>query len=209
MSTQALYDKWSAIYDEVENKTRDLERRACESVLGDVEFESVAELGGGTGKNTSWLAARAKRVVSIELSPEMQAVARSKIAERNVEFRLADIRERWDFISEQLDLITCSLILEHIEHPEHVFVQAAGLLKPNGWFYVCELHPFKQYMGSKARFEMDGETHVLDCYRHHISDYTSAADSAGYTISKLDEWFDESDREQIPRLISFLFRLSQ
>src|SRR5690242_19665874 len=101
MSTQALYDKWSATYDAVENKTRDLEKHACESVLADVEFKSVVELGGGTGKNTSWLAARAKRVVSIELSPEMQAVAKAKLAARNVEFHLADIRKNWDFVSQR------------------------------------------------------------------------------------------------------------
>ena len=209
MSTKALYDKWSATYDEVENRTRDLEKRACETVLSDLDFESVLELGGGTGKNTSWLAARAKRVVSIELSPEMQAMARTKIAAQNVEFRVADIRDEWDFTTEKVDLITCSLILEHIESLEPVFMQAANSLKPNGWLYVCELHPFKQYAGSKARFEMDGETHILDCYRHHISDYTDAAASAGFTISKLDEWFDDDMPEQIPRLISFLFRLSQ
>lgn len=209
MSTKALYDKWSETYDEVENRTRDLEKRACETVLSDLDFESVLELGGGTGKNTSWLAARAKRVVSIELSPEMQAMARTKIAAQNVEFRVADIRDEWDFTTEKVDLITCSLILEHIESLEPVFMQAANSLKPNGWLYVCELHPFKQYAGSKARFEMDGETHILDCYRHHISDYTDAAASARFTISKLDEWFDDDMPEQIPRLISFLFRLSQ
>lgn len=209
MSTKALYDKWSATYDEVENRTRDLEKRACETVLSDLDFESVLELGGGTGKNTSWLAANAKRVVSVELSPEMQAMARTKIAAQNVEFRLADIRDEWNFTTEKVDLITCSLILEHIESLEPVFMQAANSLKPNGWLYVCELHPFKQYAGSKARFKMDGETHILDCYRHHISDYTDAAASAGFTISKLDEWFDDDMPEQIPRLISFLFRLSQ
>ena len=209
MSTRALYDKWSATYDEVENKTRDLEKRACENVLSDIQFNSVVEVGGGTGKNTSWLAARAKRIISIELSPEMQAVARAKIADQNIEFCLADIRDKWSFVDEPVDLITCSLILEHVEHLEHVFEQAANSLQPKGWFYVCELHPFKQYVGSKARFEMDGETHVLDCYRHHISDYTDAAASVGFTISKLNEWCDEDNREQIPRLIAFLFLLTK
>jgi ubiquinone/menaquinone biosynthesis C-methylase UbiE len=209
MSTQALYDKWSATYDGVENKTRDLEKRACESVLSTFEFESVLELGGGTGKNTSWLARRGKRVISVELSPQMQGIAKAKVMETNVEFRLADIREDWNFVDEPVDLITCSLILEHIEDLAHVFKNAAASLKPKGWFYVCELHPFKQYIGSKARFDMDGETHVLDCYRHHVSDYAGAAANAGFSIAKLDEWFDDDDNsEQIPRLISFLFKLT-
>lgn len=209
MSTQALYDKWSASYDDVQNKTRDLEKRACESLLSDVNFEYVVELGGGTGKNTSWLADRARKVISVELSPEMQAVAKLKVTEPNVEFYLADIRKNWDFIDDRVDLISCSLILEHIEDLEPIFKKAAALLKAGGRFYVCELHPFKQYLGSKARFDMDGETHVLDCYRHHISDYTNAASSCGFAIARLEEWFDDGDREQIPRLISFLFKLNQ
>jgi ubiquinone/menaquinone biosynthesis C-methylase UbiE len=209
MSTQSLYDKWSATYDEVENQTRDLEKRACETVLSNVEFNSVIELGGGTGKNTSWLAGKADNVISVELSPEMQAVAKAKVANPNVEFRLADISEEWNFAAEPVDLITCSLILEHIERLEHIFIKSAASLAPGGHLYICELHPFKQYVGSKARFDMDGETHVLDCYRHHISDYTDGAACAGFTISKIVEWFDDDDREQIPRLISFLFRLSK
>lgn len=205
MSTQKLYDQWSATYDAVENKTRDLEKLACEHVLSDVEFETVMELGGGTGKNTAWLARRSKRVVSIELSEQMQAIARSKVQNPNVEFRLGDIREPWPSVAGVVDLITCSLILEHIEHLAPIFGRAFNTLKPNGYFYICELHPFKQYRGSKARFEAGGETKVLDCYRHNFTDYTDAALAAGYSISKVDEWFDEGDRSQIPRLVSFLF----
>ena len=72
-----LYDQWSETYDKVENKTRDLEKVACEKTLGDLKFSSVTELGGGTGKNTNWLAERAERVLSVDFSEEMQAVARS------------------------------------------------------------------------------------------------------------------------------------
>ena len=79
MTTQALYDQWSATYDDVVNPTRDLEKRACESVLADISFRTVIELGSGTGKNTQWLAERAERVVSVDLSEEMQAVAKAKV----------------------------------------------------------------------------------------------------------------------------------
>jgi len=207
-STRALYNHWSATYDAVENKTRDLEKRACEEVLSSIEFETVLELGGGTGKNTGWLAERAQTVISIELSERMQAVAKAKVQLANVEFRLGDIRHQWTFVDEKVDLITCSLILEHIEDLGPVFEKAAAILNRKGNFYVCELHPFKQYTGSKARFELDGETKVLDCYQHHTTDYTNAACATGFSLSQLDEWFDDEDRGQIPRLVSFLFTLN-
>src|SRR5215207_5525659 len=97
MSTQKLYDEWSATYDSIENKTRDLEKHACETILRDLEFSRVLELGAGTGKNTGWLASRADRVLSVDFSGEMQAVAKARVTATNVEFGLADIRERWDF----------------------------------------------------------------------------------------------------------------
>jgi ubiquinone/menaquinone biosynthesis C-methylase UbiE len=209
MSTQALYDQWSTIYDTVENKTRDLEKRACEKVLSAIEFETVLELGGGTGKNTGWLAKRAEKVISVELSERMQAVAKTKVQLTNVKFRLGDIRDEWTFVDEKVDLVTCSLILEHVEDLGPIFEKAAAILNRNGNFYVCELHPFKQYTGSKARFDLDGDTKVLDCYQHHMTDYTNAAFSAGFAVAKIDEWFDDDDRTQIPRLVSFLFTLNR
>ena len=144
MSTQKLYDLWSATYDDVENKTRDLEKIACRRVLSDISFANALELGGGTGKNTLWLAERAQRVISLDLSSEMQAVAKEKVYNTNVEFRIGDIRKPWDFIDSMVDLITCSLILEHIDDLEFVFQQANNVLTDGGHFYVCELHPFKR-----------------------------------------------------------------
>ena len=206
MSTQKMYDQWSAIYDAMDNPTRDLEKRACEMTLGKVNFDSVIELGSGTGKNTEWLASRAKTVTCVDLSAEMRSVAQSKILAANVRFMLGDIREGWSFLKQKADLITSSLILEHIEHLDHVFQEAFDHLNPDGHFYVCELHPFKQYSGSKARFEAEGKLHVLDCYLHHVTDYTESAVATGFVVERIDEWFDDDDRRNIPRLISFLFK---
>jgi ubiquinone/menaquinone biosynthesis C-methylase UbiE len=206
MSTQRLYDQWSTTYDSVENKTRDLEKHACELVVAGHDFARVLELGAGTGKNTEWLASRAEQLLSVDFSEEMQSVAKSKVSAGNVEFRLADIREPWPFAEFGPDLITCSLILEHVEDLEFVFDQASLTLVPGGRFYVCELHPFKQYEGSKARFETEDGLKVTDCYRHHVTDYTSAAMANGFRIERVDEWFDNDDRTETPRLISFVFQ---
>lgn len=205
MSTEALYNQWSATYDSVENKTRDLEKIACETVLGGISFRRVIELGGGTGKNTGWLAERAEGVRSIDFSAEMQAVARAKVSNANVDFLLGDIRDDWSFARPGADLITCSLILEHVEDLDFVFRQGDATLDRGGHFYICELHPFKQYEGSKARFETSAGVRVTECFQHHITDYTNGAVANGFSIVRMDEWFDEDDRSSTPRLISFLF----
>jgi ubiquinone/menaquinone biosynthesis C-methylase UbiE len=207
MSTQRLYDQWSETYDAVENKTRDLEKTACETILGDLKFSSVIELGSGTGKNTMWLAERAAEVLSVDFSEEMQAVARSKVSKSNVKFLIADVRRPWVFGNCEPDLVTSSLILEHVEDLGFVFEQARSALVTGGHFYICELHPFKQYAGSKARFETDDGTQVTECFQHHVTDYTKAGFENGFAIERIDEWFDDEDRTQVPRLISFVFRL--
>jgi ubiquinone/menaquinone biosynthesis C-methylase UbiE len=204
-SVKKSYDSWSATYDSVENKTRDLERLACRKILCEIPFDTVIELGCGTGKNTEWFAEKAKHVTAVDLSDEMQAVARHKIKTDNVSFELADIKQPWSFAAVKADLITCSLILEHIEDLDFVFAEASRSLKQNGHFYVCELHPFKQYGGTKARFETDNGTEVLECFTHNVSNYFNSAKENGFSLARLDEWFDDNDRSKVPRLISFLF----
>lgn len=206
MSTQQLYDQWSSTYDEVENKTRDLEKLAGQQVLSGISADSIIELGCGTGKNTEWLAAKASHITAVDLSEEMMAKAKLKVNRANVIFQQADITQPWNFTDRKADLITCSLILEHIEDLNAVFDQVSSHLKENGCFYVCELHPFKQYIGSKARFETPGGTQVLQCYTHHITDYLNAATAYNLVLIKLNEWFDDNGADTVPRLISFLFK---
>src|ERR1041384_154277 len=143
MSVQKLYGQWSATYDDVGNPTRDLEKRACETMLAYSTFDSVIELGSGTGKNTQFLSARAQDVLCVDLLPEMQSIAPAKVGRDNVQFVLGDVHNEWSFIQQKADLITCSLILEHVEDLDHVFQEAFSHLNADGYFYVCALHPFK------------------------------------------------------------------
>ena len=203
---EQLYDAWSESYDQVENPTRDLEARAARTVLGGVLLGKVIELGCGTGKNTTWLAEMAESVIATDISPKMQSLAKERVGEKNVRFEIVDLTRPWPFENKTYDTITTSLVLEHIENLSHIFGEAARILMPSGQFYICELHPFKQYIGSKARFENNGNRFTLDCFTHNVSDYLSAAAVSGFALERLDEWFDGDDRETIPRLISFVFK---
>jgi predicted TPR repeat methyltransferase len=208
MDTRTLYNEWSSTYDEVENKTRDLEKLAGQQVLSVVNYENVLELGCGTGKNTSWLSGKAKHHQAVDLSEEMMAKAKAKekVMAAHVHFLQADITKPWEFVTEKPDLITCSLILEHIKDLQFIFRQAQNVLQEGGHFYICELHPYKQYSGSKARFETAEGLQVLECFVHHASDYFEAAVKNGFTCIALKEWFDADDRSNPPRLLSFLFQ---
>ena len=206
MNNQQAYNVWAENYDTVENKTRDLEAKALrESVLSAKSLD-ILEIGCGTGKNTEYLLTKAKKLVGADFSAEMLAQAKEKIKAENVEFRQFDLREDWNFNENQFDFITCSLALEHIENIDFVFQQVSKVLRENGLFYIGELHPFKQYQGSKARFETGSGVFELECFVHHISEFFEVAVKNNFQIVELKEWFDNDDKTQIPRLLTMIFK---
>jgi ubiquinone/menaquinone biosynthesis C-methylase UbiE len=205
MGIKESYNRWSENYDTIPNKTRDAEAGVLRHLLSKVKFSNVIELGCGTGKNTQWLAERADHVVAVDFSEEMMNEAKKKIAAPNVEFTVADVTKPWVFLDKTADLITCSLILEHIENIEFIFEQASQNLIREGLFYIGELHPYKQYQGTKARFETDSGLVTLDCFTHHISEYMGAATKNKFSSLSLNECFDDND-QMVPRIVSFLFQ---
>ena len=205
MNNQQAYNAWSETYDTVENKTRDLEAAALrESISG--ENLNILEIGCGTGKNTEFLQTKAAKLIGADFSPEMLERAKEKITAKNIEFKQLDLRENWGFAADSFDLITCSLVLEHIEDLNFVFGQARKVLRQNGLFYIGELHPFKQYQGSKARFNTDSGVFELECFVHHISDFFESAKNNNFEMIELREWFDDSDKTKIPRLLTMIFK---
>jgi ubiquinone/menaquinone biosynthesis C-methylase UbiE len=209
MDVRESYDEWSKQYDSNKNKTRDLEAIALRKTLAGYHFADGLEVGCGTGKNTLWLQNICDQLVAIDLSAEMLSIAKKKVASENVTFLQADINSSWDFTSELFNLITFSLVLEHIKELETVFYEAFQKLRPGGLVYIGELHPFKQYTGTKARFETAEGMQIVACYNHHVSDFTKAAKQAGFEIQNVEEWFDNSDRETIPRILTMVFKKPQ
>jgi predicted TPR repeat methyltransferase len=204
MNTQQAYNHWARSYDTDENKTRDLEGVAGRQVLTGADFTRVLEIGCGTGKNTIWLAEKAKTLTAVDFSDEMMRLARQKLSHPHVQFLQADITRPWHF--GPASLITCSLVLEHIQNLDFIFEQVALGLEPEGLFYLCELHPYKQLQGSRARFELGEQLVQLEYFVHHISEFFAAAQQHGLSCRRLDEWFDSEDRTTLPRLVSFLFQ---
>jgi len=205
MSIEKSYDSWAVQYDSNENKTRDLDQRVTIEVLGHYEFRDVLELGCGTGKNTVFLLQKAEHVTGLDFSAEMLARAKAKIDDPRLILRKADLTRDWDIPDQSMDLLTSSLTLEHIEGLDHIFRQAYLKLRTGGLFFVCELHPFRQYLGSKAKYESADGLVELEVYMHHVSDFTGSAARNGFRIGDLREWFDDPSGIDPPRLLSFVF----
>lgn len=206
MNIKEAYQEWSHQYDTNENKTRDLEAIALRSVLSKLELNKVLEFGCGTGKNTVWFEQNAKEILSADFSEAMISKAAEKIKSTKVQFAIADINEPWIFTKEKFDLVSFSLILEHIENIDEIFNKSNKVLHSGGYMYIGEFHPFKQYAGSKARYSTTEGEQLVTCYTHNVSDFTHAANKYGFSLIELEEWFDDNDRTQIPRILTLLFK---
>lgn len=217
MNVQSAYQHWANSYDSVVNPTRDLDARVMREKFANRRFERVLELGCGTGKNTPLLAGIAKELVAMDFSPAMLEIAQAKVQATNLRFVVADLSLPWPLDGARFDLITCNLVLEHVQDMLPVCAQVQQHLAPGGQFFVCELHPAKQYLGSQARFQHQGQEHKIPAYTHHLSDYFKSADQAGLRLMELNEWWDEigavppgppsvpQSLGHVPRLVSLSF----
>ena len=205
MDIANAYNSWSSQYDTNDNKTRDLEALSLQKILVGKSFKHCLEIGCGTGKNTTWLLTICDQITAIDLSKGMLEIAKNKIQSDKVNFIEVDITKDWTFAKHTYDLVTFSLMLEHIEDLNAVFQKLAKVSHTGTCVYIGELHPFKQYAGSKARFETESGTHVVTCFNHHVTDFIQAANNSGFQLLQLDEQFDDADRSQIPRILNLLF----
>lgn len=206
MNIEEAYDLWAEQYDSNNNETRDLEGICLRESLASLKFNACLEIGCGTGKNTEWLLTKTQLLTSIDLSYKMLSIAKEKFASSHVNFLRADINEKWSFTDLKYDLVTFSLILEHIENLDFIFQNVANVLNPGGYAYVGELHPFKQYSGTRARFETTEGRQEVTCFTHHISDFIIAAEKHGLEIERLREYFDDEKKDNLPRILTIIFR---
>lgn len=205
MSIRADYNAWSSQYDTNANRTRDLEAVVLREVLNGRNLGRVLEIGCGTGKNTAWLVEHAQGITAVDLSDGMLARAREKVTDARVRFVQADVLQPWDFRDGHYDLVTFSLVLEHIEDLDPLFREAARALVKGGLVYVGELHPFKQYIGTQARFTTEEGIRLVSCFTHHVSDFLRAAQGNGLELVHFGEHFD-AEPGTPPRILSLLFR---
>ena len=207
MSIDAAYTRWADRYDTDHNRTRDLDRSVTAEVLGARRFGMSIEAGCGTGKNTSLLAGISSSVLAMDFSAGMLDRAKDRVREPHVTFCHTDLLTAWPCDTGVADLVSCNLVLEHVEELDWVCGEAARTLRPDGLFFICELHPFRQYLGTQANFvDNEGSPVVIRAYTHHLSDFIRSASGAGFTLDRVDEWWHAEDTDKPPRLLSLLLK---
>ncbi len=205
MNIQDAYTDWAITYDTDRNLTRDLDQVVTKGTIANRRYHTVLEAGCGTGKNTLLLSQLSQRVCALDFSVGMLEQAKLKLRSDRVLFAVADLTRVWPCKTESVDLIVCNLVLEHVRDLSGIFSEAHRALVAGGQFFVSELHPFRQYQGTKANFQRRQERVEIPAFVHHVSDFTEGAAQNGLSVSMFREWWHETDHNAPPRLVSFMF----
>ena len=205
MNIKTAYNNWSVTYDGDLNLTRDLDAEIVRKEFINTRFNSILEIGCGTGKNTTFFSEISDNIYALDFSEGMISRAKEKVRAKNVTFIQTDITQSWSIENNSVDLVSCNLILEHIKNLEFIFSESNRCLKSGGRFFINELHPFRQYDGKKATFLKNEESIEIDAFIHNVSDYLNAAKSNGFKLQKLDEHWHKNDKNKLPRILSLLF----
>ena len=202
------YDRWAATYDSDRNPTRDLDADVVRHSGPAIEDLDVLEIGCGTGKNTAWLAERARSVIALDFSSGMLAQARGRVRSDNVTFVEHDVTKPWPVPSGAVDVVLGNLILEHVFDLGPVLMEAARVLRCGGRLFLCELHPDRQRAGGQAEFldQKSGVQVRVAAVSHTVAEFVNAGIAAGLTVRHLGEFIEPSaPPDAVPRLLSVLF----
>ncbi|MCB9033454.1 MAG: methyltransferase domain-containing protein [Chitinophagales bacterium] len=132
-----LFARWAPIYDGFELLLSGVRKEMMQAI--NPTGKSVLDVATGTGSLAIFLSQQAKKVIGIDLSSKMLAVARKKTTKDNLTFLQMDASEM-SFQDNEFDIVTISLGLHDmpLEVRTSVLKEIKRVLKKDGKLYVFE-----------------------------------------------------------------------
>jgi SAM-dependent methyltransferase/DNA-binding HxlR family transcriptional regulator len=121
----------------------DAVERAILQAVGTRAFDSLLDLGTGTGRMLELLRPLYTRAIGVDASTDMLAVARANLDRAgiaNAQVRLGDINHL-PFGRNAFDLVTVHQVLHYLDQPERALAEAARVLRPGGRLLVVDFAP--------------------------------------------------------------------
>ncbi|MGZ3409419.1 MAG: methyltransferase [Xanthobacteraceae bacterium] len=182
-----VFDQYAARFDDALTRglaykapemLRNAVQRACEAAGREFQFKAMLDLGCGTGLGGAAFRPAVDRLVGIDLSPNMVAIARAK----NIYDELA-VAEIMDYLanessSERFDLVIAADVFAYLPDLHAVVAACAKILSAGGLLsFTVETHGGEGIiLGEKLRYA-HAEAHVRSAIE------TAALDLVGLEIA--------------------------
>jgi SAM-dependent methyltransferase len=111
--------------------------------LADFTFESVLDIGTGTGRMLEVFGAKARRAVGLDVSPAMLGIARANFEAaglRHVQLRQGDAYAIAPDL-QHFDLVILHQVLHFLDDPARAILEASRALKPGGRLMIVDFAP--------------------------------------------------------------------
>ena len=203
---------WNALY----------ERPATLALLPDVAGKDVLDAGCGHGWYCTWLADHGARVVGVDRSARMAALATARLGAR-ARIIHADAGNFCASLADgSFDIVLSALMLHYVADLGGAFAEFSRLLRPGGHLVLSTHHPTHDpkslldpgYLVEEVIEERwDWLDQNMRYYRRPLSSFTEPLAAAGFVMERICEpvpsealrQADPGSYEQLRRLPAFLF----
>ncbi len=144
-------------------------------LIGTRPFQTMADLGTGTGRLLEIFAPLYRRAVGIDMSREMLSVARANLERAgitNAQVRQGDVYAP-PVDRDSFDLVTIHQVLHYLDDPAAAVREAAKLLRPSGRLVIVDFAP-----------------HTLEFLRDE-----HAHARLGFADRQIEDWLEEAGIE--------------
>jgi phosphatidylethanolamine/phosphatidyl-N-methylethanolamine N-methyltransferase len=171
-SVRAAYQRWASVYDTVFGGVSSMGRRRAVAAVNALPGTRVLEVGVGTGLALPHYR-REKRITGIDLSAEMLARARERVAAQglaNVESLLELDAEATGFADASFDIAVAMFVASVVPHPRALMAEMRRVVRPGGnilfvnhfaaergprWWVEWAMAPASRKLGWHPDFAMD------------------------------------------------------
>jgi ubiquinone/menaquinone biosynthesis C-methylase UbiE len=186
ITTSDGYDGWAPYYDQPGNAMIDREQPIVREILDGLPVGVALDAACGTGRHTAYLASLGHNVIGVDSSPGMLAAARSKVPDG--EFHQADLH-RLPVPDDHVDVVVCTLALEHVPDLAAALTEFARVLRPGGHLVISD---GRGLMPGARKYPLvktgpDGKPGYMPNWIHQTSDYLKAALPLGLQVRRCEE----------------------